>query len=115
MGDSDATFSACSRCERGAFSTAGVFYGWLCLELAFYLVVKYILYPRLNRLRRPPRNPATPRTSMLRVLDTVERLKEVYGFERFFQGWFRGASMEEIKAENVKVSGLPRLCLVGSP
>lgn len=46
-------------------------------------------------------------TYPLQVLSTVNRLSDSYSFEKFFRGWFKDASMEEIKEGNVKVSLWP--------
>lgn len=58
---------------------------WLGMELAFYLVVYNVLVPQLSRVRRPPVNAKDGLQTMKRVLSTVHRLADVYGFEQFFQ------------------------------
>lgn len=96
-------------------AAGGVLYLWLVVELCFYLSVKYYIFPRVNALRQPPQNPLSPVTSMLKVLSTVNRLNDAYSFEKFFRGWFKDASMEEIKEGNVKVNLSPIPCKLSLP
>lgn len=37
------------------------------------------------------------------MLSTVHRLHDVYGFEEFFKGWFKGMPTSQLKDDNVKV------------
>lgn len=55
----------------------------------------------------------------------MHRLHDVYGFEEFFKGWFKGMPMSQLKDDNVKVGtgavravassvAIASYCLMGS-
>lgn len=77
---------------------------WLLLEVVFYALVRLYLYPRINQVRRPPANPLSPRECFQRVVNVTLAVKDVYSFESFLQGWFKGADFADIKRDNVKVN-----------
>lgn len=78
---------------------------WAAIEAAFYAVLCHVIHPYLNHLRKPPASPIHPRECLHRILGTLDTIKETYGLDRFCAGWFKGARLEEIKRENLKVRG----------
>jgi hypothetical protein len=51
---------------------------WSCLEVGFYLLVTRVIHPRLEPHRQAPMGPLPPRETLTRLVDTLERLKEVH-------------------------------------
>jgi hypothetical protein len=77
---------------------------WCLVELAFYVLVAMIIHPRVSGLSTPPRNPLSPRECLRRVTRVTTRIKDVYSFEKFLSGWFKGASITDIRRGNLEVS-----------
>lgn len=77
---------------------------WLALEVVFYWVLTHLIHPQLNNLRSPPASPLPPRECLSRVLGALDTIKDSgYSLEKFCAGWFKGAKLEDIKRENMKV------------
>lgn len=50
---------------------------WLCVELAFYFYLRYIVLPELNRLTKPVESVHTSWDQFHKIIDLVARLKGV--------------------------------------
>jgi len=54
---------------------------WFIIELLFYILLRYVVWPQLNRVSHDPPQNRDPQESLRRVLNTVESLKDVYSFK----------------------------------
>ena len=54
---------------------------WLIIELVFYLLLRYVVWPQLNRQQADAPCNRDPKESLRRVFNTVDSLKDVYSFE----------------------------------
>jgi hypothetical protein len=81
---------------------AGAF---LVLELGFFLYVSRVLAPRLSLNGAEPRpHPITPQESLRRLVAVIHKMQDAYSPRRFFLDAFKGASLEELRRDNVKAS-----------
>ena len=79
-----------------------IFLIWFFVEIGFYIYLAYFIYPELNILRKSPQHEMDPRENMIRGLESLNKIKHVYSFEKFFTGWFKGCKIEDIKEGNVE-------------
>ena len=75
---------------------------WLCLELAFWMYVRHYLSPSLNAHRVPPKSLRGARDDMEVIFRHVVMMRDHYPMERFISGWLGGASIKDIKHDNIK-------------
>ena len=61
----------------------------------------FIVGPQLEKLNPPPVNPLSAMTCVKRIFGVVEQMSDEYTFEQFFEGWFLGAKMEDIREDNI--------------
>lgn len=81
-----------------AWPIANTFQAWCALEAAFF--VFFLFYRR--HLQRPACHP-TPLTKAERNALFSKVRSEVSDPEKYFSGWFRGAKIEDIGREDVKL------------
>ncbi|CAI6089270.1 unnamed protein product [Clonostachys chloroleuca] len=91
-------YSLASSLGRLPFQPPRVLHVWLILEAVFYLV---IYLPRKKYLQRAARHPALPcRDDRRKLFWRCHR--NIPDPVQYLRKWFRGASEEEIKRDNVK-------------
>eukprot|EP01038_Epipyxis_sp_PR26KG_P013976 gene13976-18745_t len=78
---------------------ASIIIAWLILELCFYLLLRFVVSPRLQPRRKPQPYEVEPYTFMLRILECLESLKS-YSVEDFIQGFHCKADLSDIRYAN---------------
>ena len=74
---------------------------WLLLEVIFFFVVYYYLLPGLQKLTKPQAYPTCTIQFMKRIISSVNDI-ECYTFEKYVEGFFRGAKFEEVYQDNFR-------------
>lgn len=73
---------------------------WGLLEIVFFIVVVFVLAPRLHQPSTPQPYPGDHKEFILRIYDAVDNL-DSYTFEQYMSGFFLGADFSEILSDNV--------------
>ena len=88
--------------SHASISAAMFYFSWIWLicEVLFFVLVRFVLAPYLNIVKKPPAQ-KDPLKLMTRVLDAIDELKS-YSIEKFIFGFFLESSVSDLKTENVK-------------
>jgi len=76
---------------------------WLCLEVAFWIYIRWYLSPLLNARRVPPQSHRGPREHLEVIFRHIEMMRDYYPMDRFVSGWLGGARIEDVRQDNIKV------------
>ncbi len=76
---------------------------WLGFELLFYLIIMSDWKKKMDKLTRTPKYRMDPEVLIGHIFDDVEALQS-YSVTRFLEGWFLGATLEDVKRGEVAIS-----------
>jgi pimeloyl-ACP methyl ester carboxylesterase len=74
---------------------------WICLEIAFWYVIEFVVVPRLQRLSKPSPVSADPIKFFVKILDAIDSLKG-YSIQEYIEGFFHRSKLEDIYVENFR-------------
>lgn len=80
---------------------ARITFFWFLVEVAFVVIVYWVILPELHKLRPPPRYHGDIVHMMKRTFDEVKTLKS-YTFEMYVSGFCNGAKFEDIHIDNFR-------------
>jgi pimeloyl-ACP methyl ester carboxylesterase len=84
-----------------AQATLAISVFWVMLEIAFIIVLYYVLLPNLHKLKPPVVYHGDIIRTMKRTFDQVHRL-DSSSFETFIEGFFNAARFEDVRADDFK-------------